>query len=107
MARMTKREERRLIKNLRRNITPTRLRRIRDYRIVRVGDTVRCSRNGYPMTVTGILKTYYKMDDLAEATLYLDFEDNCGDIWEENLSDVELCGCWLSVLWKKISRRLS
>ena len=107
MAGLTRKERReldRLSKRYLSNLKPSRLRRIRDYRKLRIGDKVRCSRNGYPMTVTGIFKLYSNLEDLTDATLYLDFEDNEGDIWEEELRDVEWCGSSISVLWKKLFR---
>ncbi len=102
---MTPKEEKELIKKLRK-IRPSRLRRITDIRQIRIGDKVRNCRSGYPMTVTGIFTMLDDFDDPRSLsnTLYLDFDGNEGDIWEENLTDVEWDGNWLTVLWKKITR---
>ena len=57
----------------------------------RIGDevTYRVGLHGdkesIPMTVTGIFTSFHDPDDV---TLYLDFEDNEGDVWEINASEV-------------------
>jgi hypothetical protein len=79
----------------------SKFRQINDIRKLRIGDKVR-SRNGFPMVVTGIFQDCFT--DYLNGTLYLDFAENEGDIWEEDLGDVEWDGNWFSVLWKKITR---
>lgn len=67
-------------------VTPT-----MNYRDIRVGDKV-CVKMGLhkdklsaPFVVTGI---FTSLHDLNDVTLYLDFEGNEADVWEEDLCDV-------------------
>jgi hypothetical protein len=54
------------------------------------------------MVVTGVFQDC--LTDYLNGTLYLDFAENEGDVWEEDLGDVEWDGNWFSILWKKITR---
>ena len=98
---MTEEEADKALKNLKKREKKYKFRQINDIRKLRIGDKVR-SRNGFPMVVTGIFQDC--LTDYLNGTLYLDFAENEGDIWEEDLGDVEWDGSWLSVLWKKITR---
>lgn len=57
----------------------------------RIGDEVTFrtglheDRESIPMTVTGIFTDFHDPDDV---TLYLDFEENEGDVWEVNASEI-------------------
>lgn len=54
---------------------------------LRIGDKVRDKQTGFEFSVIGILWNLgYK---LTTATLYLDFEENTGDVWELELYEVE------------------
>ena len=48
---------------------------------IRIGQIVCNKVNKFPMKVVGI---FY------DGTVYLDFEGNEGDVWEENAKDLEL-----------------
>lgn len=76
----------------------SKFRTIKALKKVRIGDTVRTA-NGFPMQVTGIFQDFPNEE---RGTLYLDFDGNEGDVWEEAIGDVEWCGSWISVLWKKL-----
>lgn len=86
------------LNSLKKRDKKSKFRRIKSLDKVRIGDKVR-SRNGFPMYVTGIFK-----DNLTKGTLYLDFDGNEGDVWEEDLCDVSWDGSWFIVLWKKLTR---
>ena len=88
------------LKNLKKRDKRPKFRRIKDISKVRIGDRVR-NCNGFSMKVTGIFQSCL---DPKDGTLYLDFEGNEGDVWEEDLCDVSWDGNWLSVLCKKIFR---
>lgn len=49
---------------------------------LRIGDRVQNRYTKFQMTVVAIFK---------EGTVYLDFEGNEGDVWEENVEDLEFC----------------
>ena len=60
-----------------------------DIQDVKIGDKVRIVHYGkksFPMTVVGIFSS---MTHPHRGTLYLDFEGNTGDVWEEEVEDVE------------------
>lgn len=50
-----------------------------------IGDKVCNKEDGFPMTVVGI---YSSLKDLSNGTVYLDFEGNEGDMWEEEAKDL-------------------
>ncbi len=57
---------------------------------LRIGDTVRIKGAKGECTVTGI---FWRLgNDLTDATLSLDFEENMGDAWQVNLDEVEKVG---------------
>lgn len=97
---LNEKEAEKALKKLKKRQKLSKFRQIKSLDRVRIGDTVR-SINGFPMQVTGIFQDFPNED---RGTLYLDFDGNEGDIWEEALCDVEWCGSWLSVLLKKIFR---
>lgn len=43
--------------------------------------------NGFPMTITGIFTTFFDLEYEQRGTVYLDFEGNEGDVWEEDVKD--------------------
>lgn len=88
------------LKNLKKREKRSKFRRIKSLDKVRIGDKVRDS-NGFSLKVTGIFQSYL---DPKDGTLYLDFDGNECDVWEEDLCDVSWDGNWLSVLCKKIFR---
>ena len=88
------------LENLKKREKRSKFRRIKDISKIRIGDRVRNS-NGFPMKVTGIFQPHL---DIKDGTLYLDFEGNECDVWEEDLCDVSWYGNWLSVLLKKMFR---
>jgi hypothetical protein len=98
---LNEKEAEKALNNLRKREKRSKFRQINDIRKIRIGDKVR-SCNGFPMVVTGIFQDC--LTDYLNGTLYLDFAENEGDVWEEDLGDVEWDGSWLSVLWKKITR---
>lgn len=51
-----------------------------DIRDLKIGDKVCNPQDGFPMTVVGLNST---LADLSNGTVYLDFEGNEADIWEE------------------------
>jgi len=53
----------------------------------RIGMPVNC--HGMTMYITGIFTFFTDLDKPDEGTLYLDFEGNEGDVWEEDVKDVE------------------
>lgn len=58
---------------------------------INIGDVVEIAR-GFEMVVTSI---FWAMNsDPTDATLYLDFEGNEGDVLEEDLKDVKLIRKW-------------
>ena len=54
---------------------------------LRIGDKVRDKSTGYEFVVTGI--SWNIGAPKTEATLYLDFEENMGDVFEYELDEVE------------------
>jgi hypothetical protein len=50
-----------------------------------IGDKVCNKEDGFPMTVVGLYST---LADLSNGTVYLDFEENEGDMWEEEAEDL-------------------
>lgn len=56
-----------------------------DIRKINIGDKVCNKEDGFPMTVVGI---YSSLKDLSNGTVYLDFEENKGDMWEEESKDL-------------------
>lgn len=47
---------------------------------IKIGDTLCSPHDGFPMIVVGLNSS---LDDLNNGTVYLDFEENEGDMWEE------------------------
>ena len=95
---LNEKEANEALKNLKKRDKCSKFRRIKSISKVRIGDRVRNS-NGFSMKVTGIFQSCL---DPKDGTLYLDFDGNEGDVWEEELCDVSWDGSWLSVLLKKI-----
>lgn len=56
-----------------------------DIRKINIGDKVCNKEDGFPMTVVGLYST---LADLSNGTVYLDFEGNEGDMWEEEAKDL-------------------
>lgn len=56
-----------------------------DIRKINIGDKVCNKQDGFPMIVVGIYST---LADLKNGTVYLDFEENEGDMWEEEAKDL-------------------
>jgi len=54
----------------------------------RIGMRV-ATKNGYPMTITGIFTFLGDLGQPEKGILYLDFEGNPGDVWEEDVAGVE------------------
>lgn len=52
---------------------------------LKIGDKVCNEQDGFSMTVVGL---YSSLDDLSNGTVYLDFEGNEGDMWEEEAKDL-------------------
>ncbi len=59
---------------------------IMDIRDIKIGDKVCNKEDGFPMIVVGI---YSSLKDLSDGTVYLDFEENEGDMWEEEAKDLQ------------------
>ena len=53
-----------------------------------IGDTV-CTKNGFPMKVVGLFTTKYQLNNPDSGTAYLDFDGNEGDVWEEDVKDLQ------------------
>lgn len=53
---------------------------------LKIGDKVCNKQDGFPMTVVGLYST---LKDLSNGTVYLDFEENEGDMWEEEAKDLQ------------------
>jgi hypothetical protein len=51
-----------------------------------IGDKVCNKEDGFPMIVVGI---YSSLKDLSNGTVFLDFEGNEGDMWEEEAKDLQ------------------
>lgn len=54
---------------------------------IRIGDILQNKRTKFPMTVVSIFS--YLDSPPNEGTVYLDFHGNEGDVWEENIEDLE------------------
>ena len=52
---------------------------------LKIGDKVCNKEDGFPMIVVGIHST---LADLKNGTVYLDFNGNEGDMWEEEAKDL-------------------
>ena len=52
---------------------------------LKIGDKVCNKQDGFPMIVVGLNST---LADLSNGTVYLDFEWNEGDMWEEEAKDL-------------------
>ena len=52
---------------------------------LKIGDKVCNKRDGFPMIVVGLNSS---LDDLNNGTVYLDFEENEGDMWEEEAKNL-------------------
>jgi hypothetical protein len=57
-----------------------------DIRKINIGDKVCNKEDGFPMTVVGLYST---LADLSNGTVNLDFEENEGDMWEEEAKDLQ------------------
>lgn len=57
-----------------------------DIRKINIGDKVCNKDDGFPMIVVGLYST---LKDLNNGTVYLDFEENEGDMWEEEAKDLQ------------------
>lgn len=57
-----------------------------DIRDIKIGDKVCNKEDGFPMIVVGI---YSSLKDLSDGIVYLDFEENEGDMWEEEAKDLQ------------------
>lgn len=58
---------------------------------LRIGDKVRNKRTKFPMIVVGILADTLFPTNLNKGTVQLDFYGNEGDVWEEDIEDIEFC----------------
>lgn len=52
---------------------------------LKIGDKVCSPNDGFPMIVVGLNSS---LDDLNNGTVYLDFEENEGDMWEEEAKNL-------------------
>lgn len=52
---------------------------------LKIGDKVCNSSDGFPMIVVGL---YSSLEDLNNGIVYLDFEGNEADMWEEEAKDL-------------------
>lgn len=57
-----------------------------DIRKINIGDKVCNKQDGFPMIVVGL---YSSLTDLNNGTVYLDFNGNEGDMWEEEAKDLQ------------------
>ena len=53
---------------------------------LKIGDKVCNKDDGFPMIVVGL---HSSLDDLNNGTVYLDFNGNEGDMWEEEAKDLQ------------------
>lgn len=53
---------------------------------LKIGNKVCNKEDGFPMTVVGLNSS---LSDLNNGTVYLDFEGNEGDMWEEEAKDLQ------------------
>ena len=56
-----------------------------DIKDIKIGDTLCVHHDGFPMIVVGLNSS---LDDLNNGTVYLDFEENEGDMWEEEAKNL-------------------
>lgn len=56
-----------------------------DIKDIKIGDTLCVPNDGFPMIVVGLNSS---LDDLNNGTVYLDFEENEGDMWEEEAKNL-------------------
>lgn len=56
-----------------------------DIRDIKIADKVCNKGDGFPMIVVGL---YSSLADLSNGTVSLDFEENEGDMWEEESKDL-------------------
>ncbi|WP_418988110.1 hypothetical protein [Bacteroides heparinolyticus] len=54
---------------------------------IRIGDILQNKRSKFPMTVVSIFS--YLGSPSNKGTVYLDFDGNEGDVWEEDIEDLE------------------
>lgn len=52
---------------------------------IKIGDTLCVPNDGFPMVVVGL---HASLDDLNSGTVCLDFEENEGDMWEEEAKNL-------------------
>lgn len=53
---------------------------------LKIGDKVCNKDDGFPMIVVGL---HSSLDDLNNGAVYLDFNGNEGDMWEEEAKDLQ------------------
>lgn len=53
---------------------------------IKIGDEVCNKQDGFRMIVVGL---YSSLSNLSNGTVYLDFEGNEGDMWEEDAKDLQ------------------
>lgn len=59
---------------------------------IRIGDRVRDKVSKFPMVVVGTHSDFcLPITSSDKGTVYLDFEGNEGDVWEEDIADIEFC----------------
>lgn len=58
---------------------------------LRIGDRVQNKRTKFPMVVVGVLADTPLPINPNKGTVQLDFDDNEGDVWEEDIEDLEFC----------------
>lgn len=56
-----------------------------DIKDIKIGDKLCVRHDGFPMIVVGLNSS---LDDLNNGTVYLDFEENEGDMWEEEAKNL-------------------
>lgn len=96
-------EPEKALKKLRKREKVSKLRKITNISQLRIGDMVSDRKTRFPMEVVGI---FQEVSNPKDGTLYLDFDGNEGDVWEEYVKDVEFRGNVFSVIFKKIIRNL-
>lgn len=58
---------------------------------LKIGDRVQNKRTKFPMIVVGIFADTPLSETPDKGTVQLDFDGNEGDVWEENIEDLEFC----------------
>lgn len=58
---------------------------------LRIGDKVQNKITKFPMNVVGVLADTLFSTNPNKGTAQLDFDGNEGDVWEENIEDLEFC----------------